>query len=103
MRTEKLQLSDVRYNPEHSAFEAIVKIHDRGESYDYPTHLCAPLEADFRLIARGLVDKAQTAHRSGTPALRLRKSIVPVQTVNRPAPQLRETPLMMRMLRALAA
>lgn len=103
MRTEKLQLSDVRYNPERSAFEAIVRIHDRGDSFEYPTHVTAPLQAEFGLVARGLVEKAHRAHRSGTPSLRLRKATVPVQTVNRPAPQLRETPLMMRMLRALAA
>ncbi|WP_299845610.1 hypothetical protein [uncultured Roseovarius sp.] len=103
MRTEKLQLSDIRYNPEYSAFEAIVKIHDRGESYEYPTHIVAPLQAEFSLIARGLVEKAHRAHQNETPTLRLRKATAPVQTVNRPAPRFRETPLMMRMLRALAA
>ncbi|WP_306113005.1 MULTISPECIES: hypothetical protein [unclassified Roseovarius] len=103
MRTDKLQLSDVRYNPERSAFEAIIRVHDRGETYEYPTHLVAPLQAEFALIARGLVEKAHRAHKSASPALRMRKAVAPVQTVNRPAPQLRETPLMMRMLRALAA
>lgn len=103
MRTDKLQLSDVRYNPERSAFEAVVRIHDNGDSYEYPTHVVAPLQAEFGLIARGLVEKAHRAHRSKAPALRMRMATVPVQTVHRPAPQLRETPLMMRMLRALAA
>lgn len=103
MRTEKLQLSDIRYNPEHSAFEAIVRIHDRGESYEYPTHVLAPLQAEFGLIARGLVEKAHRSHSSTAPSLRLRRAKAPVQTVNRPAPRYRETPLMMRMLRALAA
>ena len=103
MRTDKLQLSDVRYNPERSAFEAIIRIHDGSETYEYPTHVAAPLEAEFPLISRGLVAQAHRAHRTATPALRMRRALAPVQTANRPAPQLRETPLMMRMLRALAA
>ncbi len=103
MRTEKLQLSDVRYNPERSAFEAIVRIHENGESFDYPTDVIAPLHAEFSLIARGLTAKAQRAHRAPSPTLRLRKATSPVQTVHRPAPRLHETPLMMRVLRALAA
>ena len=103
MRTEKLQLSDIRYNPEHSAFEAIVRIEDHGNSYEYPTHVVAPLQAEFGLIARGLVKNAHRSHQSAAPSLRMRKAVTPVQTVNRPAPQLHETPLMMRVLRALAA
>ena len=103
MRTDKLQLSDIRYNPERGGFEARVRVHDRGETFEYPTHVVAPLQAEFGLIARGLVEKAHRAHRSASPALRMRKAHAPVQTVNRPAPHLRETPLMMRMLRALAA
>ncbi len=103
MRTEKLQLSDIRYNPEHSGFEAIVKIHDDGESYEYPSHVVAPLQAEFALIARGLVAKAHRSHTASSPSLRMRKATAPVQTVNRPAPRQHQTPLMMRMLRALAA
>ena len=103
MRTDKLQLSDIRYNPERSAFEAIIRIHDRNETYEYPTHVVAPLQAEFPLISRGLVAQAHRAHQAARPALRMRRAVAPVQTVNRPAPQHRETPLMMRMLRALAA
>ncbi len=103
MRTDKLQLSDVRYNPERSAFEALIRIHDGNETYEYPTHVVAPLQAEFPLISRGLVSQAHRAHKSATPPLRMRRAQAPVKTVNRPAPQFRETPLMMRMLRALAA
>ena len=103
MHTDKLQVSDVRYNPERSGFEALVRVHDRGETYEYPSHIVAPLQAEFALIARGLVEKAHRAHAAKSPAIRMRTAAYPVQSVNRPAPQDRETPLMMRMLRALAA
>ena len=103
MHTDKLQVSDVRYNPERSAFEAIVRVHDSGETYEYPTHVVAPLQAEFPLISRGLVAKAHRNHRSQSPQLRMRTAARPVQTANRAAPTQRETPLMMRMLRALAA
>ncbi len=103
MQTDKIQFSDLRYNPERSAFEAIVRIHDRGISYEYPAHVCAPLEAEFDQIAHGLVENAQRAHRSGRAGLRMRKAAAPAQMVHRSAPQRQEVPLMMRMLRAMAA
>lgn len=103
MRTDKLQLSDVRYNPERSAFEAIIRIHDENETYEYPAHVVAPVQAEFPLISRGLVAQAHRAHKSAAPALRMRRAQAPVQTANRPAPKRAETPLMVRMLRALAA
>ena len=103
MHTDKLQVSDVRYNPERSAFEAIVRLHDNGETYEYPSHVVAPLQAEFPLISRGLVAKAHRAHRSSRPALRMRRATAPVQTANRSVPNRQPAPLMMRMLKALAA
>lgn len=72
MHIETLRISDVRYNPEHGAFEALVTIHDGTATYRYPAHVTAPLHAGFRLISRGLVARAVALHRSARPGLRLR-------------------------------
>ncbi len=47
--------------------------------------------------------EAHRAHPSATPALRLRRNAPAIQNTSRSASELRETPLMMRMMRALAA
>jgi len=82
MKTEKLHLSDVRYNPEREAFEALVRIHDAGETFSYPCEVKAPLHAEFSLIARGLAKKAQHMH--GAPASVLRSR--PAPRTQRPDP-----------------
>ena len=63
MLIEKLGFDDVRYNPELSAFEALVQIREEGEIYSYPVHILAPLHADFNVISKGLTDKALRVHR----------------------------------------
>lgn len=72
MQTEKLELDQIHYNPERAAFEALVRIHDDGETLSYPVHVAAPLHADFALIARGLTRKAKVLHQSRQGGLRLR-------------------------------
>jgi hypothetical protein len=67
---EKLQLSNIVYNPERAGFEALVSVHDRGLTFRYPSFLPAPLHADFRLIADGLGKRALAVHRSKKPGLR---------------------------------
>ncbi|SLN25900.1 hypothetical protein PEL8287_01195 [Roseovarius litorisediminis] len=83
MYIEKLYLADVRYNPELEGFEALVEIRDKTGSYAYPTHIKAPMNADFKMIARSLTQKARKTHLRPDPALRLRKA---VQTAARPDP-----------------
>ena len=39
MEVEKLNLGDIRYNPEQGAFQALVHVLDRGEVFAYPVHL----------------------------------------------------------------
>jgi len=102
MQIEKLKFDDVRYNPEFGAFEANVQVDEKGKRFFYPVSIRAPLNADFSVIARGLARKAAKAHRTPTGGLRLIRAEGPA-TVSRPAPHLRKTPLMHRMLNALAA
>lgn len=73
MKIEKIQFDNVRYNPEIGAFETLVKIHDQGQTFSYPAHVVAPLHAEFGIIARGLAQAGQNAHKrkdaSGTVRL----------------------------------
>ncbi|WP_371226087.1 hypothetical protein [Roseovarius sp. 2305UL8-3] len=62
MNIQKLKFADIRYNPEISAFETRVTIHENGVAYVYPVHLCAALTAEFPVIARGLTEKAHKMH-----------------------------------------
>ncbi len=71
---EKLRIADIRYNPERVGFEALVTIHDRGQTFRYPAFLSAPLHAEFTLVARGLTEKALKSHGSNRPGLRLRRA-----------------------------
>ncbi len=78
MQTEKLQIADIRYNPERAGFEALVTVHENGYATHYPAYLSAPLEADFDMIARGLTNKALAAHRSRRPGMRMQlRPLVP--------------------------
>ncbi|WP_137702635.1 hypothetical protein [Marimonas lutisalis] len=71
MGHEKLRIADIRYNPEREGFEALVTIHDGGLSYRYPAYVAAPVHADYRMVIRGLTEKAEAAHKSGKPGLRM--------------------------------
>ena len=104
MRVEKLYMDDLRYNPELSAFEAIVTISEAGERFAYPVHKLAPLHADYALIAKGLTEKAMQAHRHA-PArdLRLRRATVPAEPAHTTQLTLIETPELRRIGAALAA
>lgn len=78
MQTEKLQIADIRYNPERAGFEALVTIHENGRAAHYPAYLSAPLHADFELISRGLTRKALETHRSSRPGMRMQlRPVVP--------------------------
>ncbi|MCQ0090965.1 hypothetical protein [Roseovarius sp. M141] len=65
MKIEEIRFDNVRYNPEFGAFEALVKIHDRGQTYSYPAQVTAPLHAEYGLIVRNLAQAAGRAHKSG--------------------------------------
>lgn len=103
MRTEKLQLSNIRYNPEAEAFEALVRIHDQGEVYAYPAQLRAPLQTDFARVARALTEKAKSAHSAPRTALRLRRHTLTRPQATPSRPRLEEIPFMQMVLRKLAA
>ncbi len=68
MKIEKIRFDNVRYNPEFGAFETLVKIHDRGQTYSYPAQVTAPLHAEVGLIVRSLAQMASKAHKSGHKA-----------------------------------
>lgn len=72
MQTEKLQIAEIRYNPEREGFEALVSVFDAGSSYHYPAFVAAPIHAEFKLVSRGLSQKALEAHRSADPGMRMR-------------------------------
>lgn len=71
MKIEKIQTDNVRYNPAAEAFETLVKIEDRGQTYSYPARVAAPLHAEYGLIVRNLAQAARKAHRSATGGTRL--------------------------------
>ncbi len=64
MKIEKIRFDNVRYNPEFGAFETLVKIHDRGQTYSYPAQVAAPLHAEPGLILRSLAQDASRVHKS---------------------------------------
>lgn len=98
MKIARIQFGDVRYNPERGAFETLVRIYDDGQTYSYPSHVCAPLNAEFRVIARGLSEAARLAHGAKKPVLRsLRAQSAPL-----PAPA-RTMSLFHRLLGNVAA
>ncbi len=71
MKIEKVQFDSVRYNPEISAFETLVKIHDHGQTFSYPAQVTAPLHAEYGIIARGLAQAARNAHKNASGKTRL--------------------------------
>lgn len=71
MKIEQIQFDNVRYNPEHGAFETLVKIHEDGEAFSYPAQVAAPLHAEYGLVARGLAQSARKAHRTAKGGTRL--------------------------------
>nr|WP_309502411.1 hypothetical protein [uncultured Roseovarius sp.] len=71
MQIEKIQFEDIRYNPEVSAFETLVRVHEDGQDYSYPARVTAPLHAEYAIVSRGLAEAARRAHRQGKPELRL--------------------------------
>ena len=77
MIVDGLGFNDVRYNPERTAFEALVYIQEGEDMFAYPVHLMAPLNAEFSVICEGLTEKAIRAHRHA-PARDLRLSRRPV-------------------------
>ncbi|QEW28678.1 hypothetical protein [Roseovarius indicus] len=104
MLIEKLGFDDVRYNPELSAFEALVQIREEGEVYSYPVHMLAPLNAEFDVIAKGLSDKALRIHRHAPDrAMRLRRAPVPGEAALQLVPVSIETGELRRNGAALAA
>ena len=74
MQIEKIQFDQVRYNPETGAFEALVKIHEDGITYSYPTQATAPLTAEYDVVVRRLHDAAARAHSDNLPAMRSRRA-----------------------------
>lgn len=90
MQSRPLNLGDIRYNPEQGAFEATIRLFDQGEVFAYPVQFRAPLTAGFKPVARGLMRKAQKAHASARPGLRMRRAVQGIrQTIKRgemPAP-----------------
>ncbi len=74
MQHQKLQLENIRYNPEQSAYEARARVYDNGDVFDYPVHVCAPLNAEFSHVTRSLSQKARDAHSAPQGTLRLRRA-----------------------------
>ncbi|MDQ2090675.1 hypothetical protein [Marimonas arenosa] len=70
MTADKLRISEIRFNPERAGFEALVTVHDGRHSFRYPAFVAAPVHAEYRLVARGLTERALAAHRAGKHGLR---------------------------------
>ncbi len=75
MHIQKIQFDDVRYNPAISAFEASVRIREDGVEITYPVHVCAPLTAEFVIIARRLAEKARKRHNDKADGLHMRRQL----------------------------
>ena len=92
MTAEKLRLSEIRYNPERAGFEALVTVHEAGRSFRYPAFVSAPLHAEFTLIARGLTERALSAHKSARPGLRAALRLLVKSPVVKPLAAGRDLP-----------
>jgi len=68
-----MQLDHIRYNPEICGFEALARFHEAGQVISYPVFIAAPLNADYRLILRGLAQKGHAAHRAPQKGLVMRR------------------------------
>jgi len=71
MQIDKIEFDQVRYNPEFSAFETLIRIHDQGRTYTYPTSVKATVYAEFGDIARRLSESAARAHADKYPGLHM--------------------------------
>ena len=71
MSNPKIQLSDLRYNPELSAFQARAAVHEDGVTYVYPMHVCAPLTAEFENIVGKLSTKTRQIHAKRSTSLHM--------------------------------
>jgi len=71
MQIEKIEFDQVRYNPELSAFETLIRIHDQGRTYTYPTSVKATVFAEFGDITRRLSESAARSHADKYPGLRM--------------------------------
>lgn len=79
MDIQKIQFSDIRYTPEFSAFETRVRIHENGIAYVYPARFCAPLNAEFKRIAKGLANDARRQHRDRHAQMYMHHPIHPAE------------------------
>ncbi|MEX0370146.1 MAG: hypothetical protein AB3N09_05895 [Tateyamaria sp.] len=78
MQTVPLQLSDVIYNAATQSFEALVTVHDTGETRSYACAIDAPITMAFEDAAAGLAKQAMRRHTHGrTRALTLPAAIAP--------------------------
>lgn len=68
MKIEKINVESVRYNPEFGAFETLVRIDDRGETYSYPAQVVAALHVEMDVILRNLAQAAVRIHKAGRKA-----------------------------------
>lgn len=75
MQIEQIEIDTVRYNPEREAFETLVRIHDGDQSFSYPAHVYAPLNAEFSFVTRALTQFARSAHKRAKPVLRMQHGV----------------------------
>ena len=83
MQTVPLQLSDVIYNAATQSFEALVTIHDAGNTRSYACAIDAPITMEYEDAAKGLATQAMRRHTHGrSDALHMPRAAAP-RRVNR--------------------
>ncbi len=75
MRADTIRFDQIRYNPATEAYEAHVSVYDNDNAYDYAVSVCAPMTAEYGLIARRLTEAARAAHNRARGAMRLRRAV----------------------------
>lgn len=69
MHSYKTEVQSPRYNPATQCFEALVVMHEGGETVKYPTALQLPIDSDFGFVAQKLVSEAKKQRRRDAGAL----------------------------------
>jgi hypothetical protein len=63
MSSYKTEVQHLRYNAASQCFEALVVMHEGGETIKYPTALRLPINSDFGFVAQKLVADAKKRRR----------------------------------------
>lgn len=84
MLTGPIQFKDVIYNAATRSFEALVAVHDNGQTYKYACAIEAPISMPFEDAARGLCTQARRRHMARGGLRSVTQRHIPVNRNGRP-------------------